>query len=224
MLRGYPDQAARQIEQTLGLEHEMASSFTNVYAQCVAPLGSQCLRDAQAPATQADAGVTLGTQKGFPVWIAFGTVLRGWGQFAQGVVTAGIAKMHTGLAAMQELGAKSQLPHYLTMLAEAVGTTGDSAQALQHADEALAEAGRGGERFYEPEAWRVKGELILQSKACPEPGRRVQRGRRSGGMFSESARGCPPAGRQIIRATDGDESEPVVAAAGENGRTARSGL
>ena len=163
VLRGYPDQAARQIEQTLGLEHEMASSFTNVYAHCVAPLGSQCLRDAQATATQADAGVTLGTQKGFPVWIAFGTVLRGWGQFAQGVVTVGIAEMHTGLAAMQELGAKSQLPHYLTMLAAAVGTTGDSAQALQHADEALAEADRGGERFYEPEAWRVKGELLVQS-------------------------------------------------------------
>ena len=163
VLRGYPDQAAQQIEQTLGLEHEMTSSFTNVYAHCVAPLGLQYLRDAPATTTQADAGVTLGMQRGFPAWIAFGTVLRGWGQFAQGAVTAGIAEMHAGLAAMHELGAKSSLPHYLTMLAEAVGTTGDCAQALQHVDEALAAAERGGERAYESEAWRVKGEILVQS-------------------------------------------------------------
>lgn len=163
-VRGYPDQAARQIEDTLSLELAMTHPFTNVYAHCVAPLGSHCLRDTRALVMQVEAGIALGIQRGFSVWIAFGTVLRGWGQVAQGAVEAGIAEMRAGVASMRELGARSQWVHYMTMLAEAMGQTGDYTQALQHIAAALADVDRGGERFYEPEAWRVKGELILQSK------------------------------------------------------------
>lgn len=165
VLRGYPDQGRQLIEHTLSLDHEMTSAFTNVYAHCVAPLGYQCLRDPQATAMQADAGVALGTHKDFAVWIAFGTVLGGWGRFTQGRIAEGISEMQDGLVAMHEIGAKSQLPHYLTMLAEAIGGTGDSVQALQHAEDALAAAEQGGEHFYEPETWRAKGELLLQSGA-----------------------------------------------------------
>jgi len=162
-LRGYPDQATRRIEHTLGLDREMEHPFTNVYAHSVAPLGYHCLRREHAMTTEVEAGVTLGTQQGFPIWIAFGTVLRGYGQVAQGALSTGLAEMQRGFASMEDLGAKSQWLHYKTMLAQAVAQTGDHRQALQHLDDALAAVDAGGERFYEPETWRVKGELLLQS-------------------------------------------------------------
>lgn len=135
-----------------------------MFAHFVAAVGYQCLRDEQAVATQAEASSTLATQYGFPYWIAIGSILRGWSQGSQGDGLAGIAEIRKGLVATQELGLLVHRAHFLTLLAEAVGRTGDSAQALEVIKEAEAQTERSGERFYEAETWRVKGELTLQSK------------------------------------------------------------
>ncbi len=66
------------------------------------------------------------------------------------------------MAALQKMGALVHRAHWLTLLAEAVGRTGDYAQALQLIEEALTQVDRSGECFYEAETWRIKGELNLQ--------------------------------------------------------------
>ena len=51
---------------------------------------------------------------------------------------------------------------------------GQTEEGLQVLAEALDLVQKNGERFYEAELYRLKGELTLQSKACPEQSRRVQ--------------------------------------------------
>lgn len=80
----------------------------------------------------------------------------------------GVRQMRSGLASIEKLRARAHRPHILTLLAEAVSKTGDYVQALQLIEEALAEGERSGERFYEAETWRIKGELLLMQASAKQ--------------------------------------------------------
>src|SRR5207253_6333438 len=55
--------------------------------------------------------------------------------------------------------------NYLALLAEAYGTTGQPEAGLAVLTEALALVDKTGVRWYEPELYRLKGELLLQQSS-----------------------------------------------------------
>jgi predicted ATPase len=69
--------------------------------------------------------------------------------------------MHQGLAAWEATGAELLKPCVLALLAEAYGKVGQADVGLTLLDEALATVNKHGERFYEAELYRLKGELLL---------------------------------------------------------------
>jgi predicted ATPase len=81
----------------------------------------------------------------------------------QGQGEAGIVHLRQGLAAWQATGSQVGRTSYLTFLAEAYGHVGQTAEGLHVLAEALACAHTTGERCYEAELYRLKGELLLQS-------------------------------------------------------------
>src|SRR5215510_7668200 len=91
-----------------------------------------------------------------------GTILRGWALAAQGQGKEGMAQMHEGLAAYRATGAEQWRLYFLALLAEAYGKVGQAEEGLTVLAEALATANKTGERFYEAELYRLKGELTLQ--------------------------------------------------------------
>jgi predicted ATPase len=80
----------------------------------------------------------------------------------QGQGKDGIAQMQQGLAAYWETGAKLTGPYFLTLLAEAYGKGGQVEEGLSVVAEALAVVDKAGERLWEAELYRLKGELTLQ--------------------------------------------------------------
>jgi predicted ATPase len=56
-------------------------------------------------------------------------------------------------------------PWFLALLAEAQGTMGQPAEGLMTLTEALTLADKTGERWYEAELYRLKGELLLQQNS-----------------------------------------------------------
>jgi predicted ATPase len=70
--------------------------------------------------------------------------------------------MRDGLAAFRATGGKVRLPYYLALLAKACGDTGQAAAGLMLVAEALAHAEATGEGWWQPELYRLKGELLLQ--------------------------------------------------------------
>jgi hypothetical protein len=91
-----------------------------------------------------------------------GTLLRGWALAMQGRGEEGIAQMHRGLATRQAMGALVGQPSFLAMLAEAQGAEGQAEEGLHTLAEAFALVAKTGERYYEAELYRLKGELTLQ--------------------------------------------------------------
>ena len=65
--------------------------------------------------------IALSTEQGFPFWLAWGTILRGWALAEQGQGEEGIAQIRQGLAAYRATGAELWRPYFLALLAEAYG-------------------------------------------------------------------------------------------------------
>ena len=74
----------------------------------------------------------------------------------------GLAQIRQGLATYQAIGAGIFQSYYLALLAEAYGKAGQAEEGLTALAEALAVVDKSGERFYEAELYRLKGELTLQ--------------------------------------------------------------
>jgi TOMM system kinase/cyclase fusion protein len=160
-LRGHPDQALTKSRQALALAQDLSHSFSLAYALDFAALLHRLRREEQPAQEQAEAAMTLSTTQGFPLWLAIGIILRGGTLAAQGPAAEGIAQIRRGLAAFQATGAEVGRPYFLTLLAEVQGGGGPAEERLSILDEALAAVRKTGERWYEAEVYRLKGELVL---------------------------------------------------------------
>jgi adenylate cyclase len=160
-LLGYPDQALRRSHEALTRARELSYPHVVVFAFNAAFF--HCLRrDGPTARKHNEEAVTLAAEQGFPYWLAGGTFRRGWVLAEQGQREEGIARMRQGLAAWRGVGAKVNQPYFLSLLAEAHGKVKQAREGLTLLDEALAIVDRTGERYYEAEVYRLKGELLAQ--------------------------------------------------------------
>jgi transcriptional regulator with AAA-type ATPase domain/predicted ATPase len=164
-LLGYPEQARQRSHEVLTLIQELSHPFRLAYLLTLAAMFHYYLREEQAIQEWAEAVIALGTEYGFPVWLAAGTILRGWVLTAQGQEEAGIAQMRQGLSAWQATGAETGRPFGLALLAEAYGNAAQAEEGLRVTDEALAAVHQNGERRWAAELCRIKGELLLRQAA-----------------------------------------------------------
>jgi adenylate cyclase len=121
----------------------------------------QLRREVRFTQERAEAAIRLAMEQGFPHWMAQGSILRGWTLAHQGQAQAGIEQIHQGLIAFHATGAEINQSYFLALLAEAHGTMGQPETGLTMLTEALALVDTTGERWYEPELYRLKGELLL---------------------------------------------------------------
>ena len=163
-LLGYPDQALKRSQEALFLAGQLPHPFNLAYALNFA-IGIHHKRGESCTAQELTRTmVTLATRQGFPRVVAIGAILRGWDLAEQGQEEEGIAEMRQSLAAMHTVGSKLGQPYYFALLTEAYAKVGQVEEGLRVLAEALALVDKNGERFYEAELYRLKGELSLQSK------------------------------------------------------------
>jgi predicted ATPase len=105
--------------------------------------------------------VHLAREQDFPYWLAMATILRGWALFAAGEIERGIAEMAHGLTAFRATGAQLWMPYFLGLLADGHGKVGEQAEGLRVLSKALDRVGPTGERWFEAELHRRKGEVLL---------------------------------------------------------------
>src|SRR5262249_16127411 len=143
-----------------------AHPFGLGFALVLAAMVHQLRREGRAVQACAEAAINLATEQGFPYWIAYGTILRGWALLThQGQAQAGVEQMHQGLIAHRATGAEANRSYLVALLAEAHGTLGVPATGLTVLTEALTHVDKTGERWYEPELYRLKGALLLQQNS-----------------------------------------------------------
>jgi predicted ATPase len=158
---GYPDQALRQSQQALAtaraLSHPHSLALVLHFVAWVHYLRGE------VPAMQERVVelVALASQEGFAYYAAQATMWGGWTLTAHGQHAEGIAQILQGLSIRHATGASLYRESQL-LLAGAHGQAGQVEEGLRVVAEALARVDITGERVYEAELYRLKGELLLQ--------------------------------------------------------------
>jgi len=157
-LLGYAGQALQRSQEAILLAQEHLLSLAQALSW--AAWLHQLRREPHAAKECAERATVLCSEQRFPYFLAWGTVMQGWALAALGQGEAGMAQMRQGLAAHRATGAEEHRPFFLALLAEACGRAGQVEEGLSVLTEALAAVDKTGERVYEAELYRLKGELL----------------------------------------------------------------
>jgi adenylate cyclase len=160
-LRGYPDQALRKSHEALSLAQQLAHPNVLMTALGLAAQFHYFRREWSSLLQDAEALVALAAKQGFPLWIAVGTILLNGAWAGQGQGTKGMIQMEQGFTTLQSIGVAA-LSSYWALLAETYERCMQAKKGLDVTTKVLADIGKSGERFYEAELYRLKGELLLQ--------------------------------------------------------------
>jgi class 3 adenylate cyclase/predicted ATPase len=165
-LLGYPEQGLTRTAEAVTLIRQIAHPYSLGFALCSATGFHQFRREVRTVQEHAAAAMRLATDQGFPAWRAMGCILHGWALAHQGQAQDGIEQLHQGLTAHRATGAENLRPYWLALLADAYGTMGQPEAGLTALTEALTLVDTTGERVWEPELYRLKGELLLQQNSA----------------------------------------------------------
>jgi TOMM system kinase/cyclase fusion protein len=166
---GYPDQAVERIQEALTLAGELSHSFSLAHALDHAGWLHQYRREERLAQEQAEADMVLCREQGFAFFLANGTIMHGWALAAQGRRAEGMPQMRQGMATLRAIGVGLLLPRDHTMLAEVYGESDQAEEGLRLLAEALATTHQQGSQLWEPELYRVKGELLLRQPVPDAP-------------------------------------------------------
>jgi DNA-binding winged helix-turn-helix (wHTH) protein/predicted ATPase len=163
---GQPDQALDQIQEALTLARELSEPHGLAQAWFFAAILHQLRREQWKAQEKAEAAIALAREHGLVLYRAIATATRGWALVQQGRTEDGIQQMAEGLAEHRLTGAEVLLPHFLALLAEAFAKTRQVEEGLRILEEAMSVSNRNGERYYQAELYRLKGELLLMQSTA----------------------------------------------------------
>ena len=87
---GYPDQGRVRSDEAVILAQQIAHPFSLGFALCWAGVFHQFRREVRVAQERAEAAIHLATEQGFPFYMAFGSMLRGWALAQRGQTREGL--------------------------------------------------------------------------------------------------------------------------------------
>jgi DNA-binding SARP family transcriptional activator/tetratricopeptide (TPR) repeat protein len=164
---GYPDQAFERSRETLSLARKVPHSPSLAYAQAaIGAIHMSMIGDVQTTQKLGEACIRHSTECGLLYMLAAGLHCRGWALAEQGCAEEGIVLMHQAMEVVQKSGVRVGQTMQLLVLAGVYAKSGQVEAGLTALDEALVIVDHSGERPWEPEIHRLKGELLLMQGAA----------------------------------------------------------
>jgi predicted ATPase len=161
-LRGYPERARRHADQAVSLAREVGHSPSVIFALGHKANVHQIAREVTPALEAAEAAMTIAEKEGVPLFESWARVTRGWALAHLGQAEQGVVQIREGLAMASATGAEMWRTYNLAQLAEACGKAGRIDEGLEVIAEALDVVQEKGERWWEAEILRLRGELLLK--------------------------------------------------------------
>jgi predicted ATPase len=158
---GFPERAGEMTNEALSLARKLPHPHTLVGALLIAARIDSLSRDVQATRARAEEALKLAAEGEFGFWRPVANIYRGWAIAQEGKIEEGIAQMREGLDAYRASGSGVARPSFLASLAEVYGRAGQMTEGLGVLSEAYATITQSGERWSEPELYRIEGDLRL---------------------------------------------------------------
>jgi predicted ATPase/DNA-binding winged helix-turn-helix (wHTH) protein len=158
---GSPDQALESCAAAVAWADALAHPFSLAFALDYCAVVMYLRREPAYALAHAEQAIELSAQHGFPFWLAWGTMMRGWAEAMRGKAGEGIARLREGLEDYQATGAGMGKTLFLLMLADTCASAGRTDEGFAALAEGFEFCRQSGEYVFLPELHRIEGELIL---------------------------------------------------------------
>jgi class 3 adenylate cyclase/predicted ATPase len=163
LLSGHPEQAWDRHRESLARARELAHPNTLAQVLFTGCTFCQLGSDPRGVLERAEALSVLATEQGFPFWRGAAMAFEGWAFAREGRTEQGIERIGEGIAAYCATEAELWRPLFLGLSAEAHALEGRLARACQLLTEAVDQAERTGEHWFEAELYRLEGAVLIRS-------------------------------------------------------------
>ena len=159
---GYPDQALKRNNEARELASKLSFPFSLAFAHCHAAMLHSYRREAPVGQAQAETAIELSREHGFPSWLTYGTMMRGWALVEHGKLEEGVSRIREALTSWQRPGVQLAQSLFLGVLAKGKAGVGDVEEAQSILTDTFAYVAKSHEEFFAPELHRLMGEVSLQ--------------------------------------------------------------
>ncbi len=170
---GYPDRGLDLVKQGVALAERLEDPFSKAFANAIGALVDEARRDFEATLVRSSEAVHLSTEKGYPYWRSIGEVMRAWAKASKGGANSAVEVFREQIREHRGLGTDLFAGCFLTLLAEvalAHNQVDTCKAALEEAELLLK---RTGERWWESETVRVRGEMTRNDDGGPGEAERL---------------------------------------------------
>ena len=157
---GCIDEAERHSLEGVSLARSLAAPMTVAQAMGMHTLLLQVRRHIEAALEWAQHTRVYAAEHGFPYWASLSSMVEAWGVAEQGDLDQGIARFRRGLDGYLATGARLGYSWFLAVLAQLLARGGRIAEAFDELSRAADHVRATGERYYECEVLRLKGDLL----------------------------------------------------------------
>lgn len=158
---GHPERAQTCAQDAVLRARESGRVFTLTAVLMHSALVSLLCRDTEKGYALAEESVALSAEYEFDYWHGVSSSLSGWALVQQGQAAEGSRVIERALSTMRATGATHFSTYAHAFLTEGRMRAGLIVDAMEAADAGLALARDTLDHGYEPELWRLKGELLL---------------------------------------------------------------
>jgi class 3 adenylate cyclase/tetratricopeptide (TPR) repeat protein len=162
---GYPDRALERVSIATAIAHESGSKVVREWVYNFATYIYELRRELDQMMGRAQAALVLSTDLGNVSSRAISEIYLGWAQAMEGDLDSGIARMRQHMLELKAGGSQLFDDRCLALIARALNRVGRFDRGLRSIDEAFAFIDRSGQRMYEAEVHRLKGELLIAQDA-----------------------------------------------------------
>ena len=171
---GYPDLALQRAARAVDLANALRHSFSMGVAFGFRSTVHHFRGEFDEARVWAERAIDVCEDAGFVVWLAHAKVMHGRILAERGEPARGVAEMRLGYEMWADTGAVVTQPFYLAMQSEGLALARQFDEALAVVDRALEVVAKHGERYYEAEIRRLRGEFVLQAGGSAAVNRRAE--------------------------------------------------
>ena len=157
---GYPDRALERMNSATATDNHHSKSLIGDLHGFAAYI-CELRRETRQMRAQAEARLAIANASGLFTGRALSEIYLGWADVLDGDLEGGITKMKAHISQLKTAGSEYITDRGLTFIATALGRAGRFEEALATLEEAFLFIERTGQRYYQAELHRLKGELLL---------------------------------------------------------------
>jgi class 3 adenylate cyclase/tetratricopeptide (TPR) repeat protein len=169
---GHPEQAKARIDEAYAMARDFGRPFSIAFVSLYSISVGHLQRDYSGIREKTEALIELAREKGFPYWLAAGTMCLGRLIAGEGDLERGLEVMKEGLKGLNSSGADLIYSYAQILISEIYLALNAPDEGLVVIDETIRRSDEKGHRLNEAEAYRLRAELMLLKQGAADEAER----------------------------------------------------